>query len=69
MCGSALELFDQSLITYDELVENPETLLQTNVESLVVKIDGKLVPWTAALPQLLSTTFFQRPLPSHVYDK
>ncbi|OXA56816.1 Phosphatidate phosphatase LPIN3 [Folsomia candida] len=66
-CGSSLNLFEQSQLSYDELVENPEVLLSTPPESIVVKIDGKLVPWTAALPQLLSTTFFKQPLPSSAY--
>jgi hypothetical protein len=64
-----LALFEQSQLSYDELVENPEVLLSTPLESIVAKIDGKLVPWTAALPQLLSTTFFKRPLPLQVYQR
>jgi hypothetical protein len=68
-CGGALNLFEQSQLSYDELIENPDVLLTTPPESIVVKIDGKLVPWNAALPQLMSTTFFKRPLPSRVYEK
>lgn len=64
-----MNLFDQSQLSYDELVENPEILLNTPPESIVVKMEGKFIPWTAALPQLLSTTFFRRPLPPHVYEK
>lgn len=69
LCGGNLTLFEQSRITYDELVENPEILLNASPDSIVVKMNGKLVPWTAALPQLLSNTFFQRPLPSHVFQR
>jgi phosphatidate phosphatase LPIN len=64
-----LALFEQSKLTFDELVENPDLILNAAPESIVVKVGGKLVPWPAALPQLLSTTFFKRPLPQHVYEK
>ncbi|CAL8143784.1 unnamed protein product [Orchesella dallaii] len=69
LCGGNLNLFDQSLVTYDELVENPDILLNASPDSIVVKMNGKLVPWTAAMPQLLSTTFFKRPLPSQIFQK
>jgi hypothetical protein len=69
LCGGSLGLFEQSELTYDQLAENPDLLLSASPESIVVKIDGKYVAWPAALPQLLSTTFFKRPLPSHVYQK
>lgn len=69
LCGGNLSLFEQSRITYDELVENPEILLNASPDSIVVKMDGRLVPWPAALPQLLSNTFFKRPLPSHLFQR
>lgn len=69
LCGSSLNLFEQSQLSFDELAENPEVLLNSPPESIIVKIDGKLVPWAAALPQLLSTTFFKRPLPNNVYQR
>lgn len=62
-------MFEQSQLTFDELIENPEVILNTPPESIMVKIDGKMVPWPAALPQLLSTTFFKRPIPSAVQEK
>ncbi|CAG7732418.1 unnamed protein product, partial [Allacma fusca] len=69
ICGSSLGLFEQSQLTFDELIENPDIILNTPPESIVVKIDGKMVPWSAALPQLLSTTFFKRPIPNLIQEK
>lgn len=69
LCGANLALFEQSLVTFDELVENPEILLNASPDAIVVKMNGKLVPWPAALPQLLSNTFFKRPLPTQVFQR
>jgi len=69
LCGNSLNLFEQSQLSYDDFIENPAILLNNPPESIVVKIDGKYVPWAAAFPQLLSTTFFKRPLPPAVYQK
>ncbi|XP_068218626.1 phosphatidate phosphatase LPIN3 isoform X4 [Palaemon carinicauda] len=53
-------LFLQSIVTYDDFIENPQILDNPN---LVVRFGGKYLTWLAASPQILSLVLFQRPIP------
>ena len=68
-CGSLHEyvdeqfpdsLFMQSMITYDEFIENPSIM---DSPDLVVRMNGKYLNWMTAAPQIMSLVLFQRSIP------
>lgn len=59
------ELFLQSLVTYDDFVENPRLVENPD---LLVRIGGKYYTWTAACPIVMSWVLYQRFLPQSSVD-
>lgn len=65
LCGElkngkvSLESFIQSMVTYDDLCNNP-TLLSD--PKLVIRINDRYYNWQIAAPMLMSHVIFQRPL-------
>ena len=54
------DLFLQSIVTYDDFVENPRLVENPD---LVVKIGNKYYTWQTACPMIMSWALYQRPLP------
>ncbi|XP_064090590.1 phosphatidate phosphatase LPIN3-like isoform X5 [Macrobrachium nipponense] len=59
-------LFLQSIVTYDDFIENPQILDNPN---LVIRYGGKYLNWMAASPQILSLVLFQRPVPQKLANQ
>lgn len=59
------ELFLQSLVTYDDFVENPRLIENPD---LLVRIGGKYYTWQAACPIVMSWVLYQRFLPQSSVD-
>lgn len=59
------ELFQQSLVTYDDFVENPR--LMENPD-LLVRIGSKYYTWQAACPIVMSWVLYQRFLPQSAVE-
>lgn len=59
------ELFLQSMVTYDDFVENPRLIENPD---LLVRIDGKYYNWQAACPIIMSWALYQRVLPPSTLD-
>ncbi|XP_025325873.1 phosphatidate phosphatase LPIN3 isoform X6 [Canis lupus familiaris] len=62
----SLEKFNQHIVSYQDLVQNPGLLEHPN---LVVKINEKHYNWAVAAPMILSLQAFQRNLPKSTVDK
>ncbi|XP_077024396.1 phosphatidate phosphatase LPIN3 isoform X2 [Tamandua tetradactyla] len=60
------EKFNQHIISYQDLAENPGILDDPN---LVVKINEKHYNWAVAAPMILSLQAFQKNLPKSTVDK
>ncbi|XP_064429258.1 phosphatidate phosphatase LPIN3 isoform X5 [Mirounga angustirostris] len=60
------EKFNQHIVSYQDLVQNPGLLEHPN---LVVKINEKHYNWAVAAPMILSLQAFQRNLPKSTVDK
>ena len=59
------ELFLQSLVTFDDFVENPRLVENPD---LLVRIGGKYYTWQAACPIVMSWVLYQRFLPQSSVD-
>ena len=59
------ELFLQSLVTYDDFVENPRLIENPD---LLVRINHKYYTWQAACPIIMSWILYQRLLPPSTVD-
>ncbi|XP_066973989.1 phosphatidate phosphatase LPIN3 isoform X12 [Macrobrachium rosenbergii] len=59
-------LFLQSIVTYDDFIENPQILDNPN---LVIRYGGKYLNWMTASPQILSLVLFQRPVPQKLANQ
>ena len=59
------DLFLQSLVTYDDFVENPRLVENPD---LLVRIGGKYYTWQAACPIVMSWVLYQRFLPQSSVD-
>lgn len=59
------ELFLQSLVTYDDFVENPRLIENPD---LLVRINHKYYTWQAACPLVMSWVLYQRLLPQPTVD-
>ena len=59
------ELFLQSMVTYDDFVENPRLIENPD---LLVRIAGKYYTWQAACPIIMSWALYQRLLPPSTMD-
>ena len=59
------ELFQQSLVTYDDFVENPRLVENPD---LLVRIGSKYYTWQAACPIVMSWVLYQRFLPPSAVD-
>lgn len=59
------ELFLQSMVTYDDFVENPRLIENPD---LLVRIDHKYYTWQAACPIIMSWALYQRVLPQSTVD-
>jgi phosphatidate phosphatase LPIN len=59
------ELFLQSMVTYDDFVENPRLIENPD---LLVRIAGKYYTWQAACPIIMSWALYQRVLPPSTMD-
>ncbi|KAF5917537.1 hypothetical protein HPG69_017429 [Diceros bicornis minor] len=62
----SLEKFNQHIVSYQDLVQNPGLLDDPN---LVVKINEKHYNWAVAAPMILSLQAFQKNLPKSTMDK
>ncbi|XP_071067817.1 phosphatidate phosphatase LPIN3 isoform X2 [Dasypus novemcinctus] len=60
------EKFNQHVVSYQDLTENPGLLDDPN---LVVKVNGKHYNWAVAAPMILSLQAFQKNLPKSAVDK
>ncbi|XP_023215611.1 phosphatidate phosphatase LPIN1-like [Centruroides sculpturatus] len=60
------QCFLQSLITYDDFLQNTSLLQNPN---LVIRMGGKYYNWQTAAPMLLSLAMFQRPLPEKIISQ
>ena len=58
-------MFLQSLVTYDDFVENPRLI---DNPDLVVKVGTKYYTWHAACPIIMSWALYQRSLPQSSID-
>lgn len=59
------ELFLQSLVTYDDFIENPRLIENPD---LLVRIGNKYYTWQAACPIIMSWVLYQRFLPQSSVD-
>lgn len=59
------ELFLQSLVTYDDFIENPRLIENPD---LLVRIGNKYYTWQAACPIVMSWVLYQRFLPQSSVD-
>lgn len=58
--GPTNEEFNQHLIKYSEVCENPAIF---SLPNLVVRLNGKFYSWGAACPIVMTMITFQKPLP------
>lgn len=58
--GVSEELFNQCLVSYDDLVANP---MMIEHPDLVVKVGAKYYNWRMACPLVMSVALFKRSLP------
>lgn len=59
------DLFQQSIVTYDDFVENPRLIENPD---LLVRIGSKYYTWQAACPIVMSWMLYQRFLPQTAVD-
>ncbi|XP_067008392.2 phosphatidate phosphatase LPIN3 isoform X2 [Anabrus simplex] len=65
VAGPNEDSFLQSLVTYNDLVQDPKLIENPN---LVVRLNGKYYNWRTVCPLVMSLVIFQKPLPQEVID-
>uniref|UniRef100_T1GDY6 Lipin middle domain-containing protein n=1 Tax=Megaselia scalaris TaxID=36166 RepID=T1GDY6_MEGSC len=63
--GPTDEEFDQNIIKYSDVCENPSLFSSPN---LVVRLNGKYYSWSAACPIVMTIITFQKPLTNKKTD-